>query len=394
MAPDASAPASHDWRWQLRHALRSPAAIRRAIGLAAPDVDATEQTAAAEQTAATKQADAWLDDGAFEVGVTPYFASLCRPDPADPLTRQILPDAAEAEVAPWELADPLGEDPHRVAPGLVRKYPDRVLLLVTDTCASYCRYCTRARWVAKHDEPLGTAQLDAAIAWIADHPEIRDVLISGGDPLLLADRRLGALLDRLDTIDHLRFVRIGTRVPVFLPMRVDEGLLAALGRPRRLPLFINVHINHHRELSPQARDALDALRRAGVGLGGQTVLLRGVNDDVETLRETFYAMLGAGVRPYYLFHCDPVRGTSHLRTSLDAGLALIEGLVGHVSGMAVPKYALDLPGGGKVPLWPDAVQSKAHAFWDVRGYAGERFRYPNAAVSRASSAQQPSDAAR
>jgi lysine 2,3-aminomutase len=349
----------HDWRWQLQHRLRTADGLATRFDLTLPQ-------------------RAWLDQGGgFEVGLTPYFASLCDPrDPADPLARQVLPDPAEALVRPFERADPLGEDPHRKAPGVVHKYPDRVLLLVTDHCAAYCRYCTRARWVATGSEPMGSDALDAALAYIAATPQIRDVLVSGGDPLLLSTVRLSTLLDRLAAIPHLRFVRLGTRVPVFLPMRVDAALAAAL-RPRRIPVFVNVHINHHRELAPEVVAALAMLADAGVPLGGQTVLLRGVNDDAATLRETFYAQLSARVRPYYLFHCDPVRGSSHLRTSVSAGLALVRQLIGHTSGMAVPKYVLDLEGAGKVPMWPPLLASIEHDW--VRGvsFRGEAWQYVN-----------------
>ena len=333
-----------DWRWQLRNQVRPGSADEAA---------------------------------SFEIGVTPYFWRLVEATGGaeGPLGKQVVPTPRELERAPFEHDDPLGEDPHRVAPGLVRKYPDRVLLLVTDTCASYCRYCTRSRWVASHSEPLGTRALDEAIAWIAAHPEIRDVLISGGDPLLLSDRRLAALLDQLNEIEHLKLIRVGTRVPVFAPMRVTDALCEALA-PRRVPLYMNVHINHHAELSDDSRRALRALGAAGVSLGGQAVLLKGVNDDVDTLRETFYAMLASGVRPYYLFHCDPVRGSAHLRTTVDRGLALMKQLVGHVSGMAVPKYCVDLQGAGKVPLWPDYVVDSSEQSWTFRGYAGAVQQYP------------------
>mgnify|MGYP001186654492 CR=1 FL=1 len=336
-----------DWRWQLRN-------MHRPGG-----EDLSDQ------------------ESQFEVGVTPYFWDLVqRTGGVDgPLGRQVVPSELERSVAPFEHADPLGEDPHRVAPGLVRKYPDRVLLLVTDTCASYCRYCTRSRWVAGHTEPLGSDALAAAIDWIKAHPEIRDVLVSGGDPLLLSNRRLSKLLDQLNEIDHLRLIRIGSRVPVFAPMRVDEALCEAL-RPRKIPLFMNVHINHHAELTEASRQALRSLGAAGISLGGQTVLLRGVNDDIDSLRETMYRMLQCGVRPYYLFHCDPVRGSAHLRTSVDKGLELMKELVGHVSGMAVPKYCIDLKGAGKVPLWPDYVVDADEQSWTFRGYGGVVQRYP------------------
>ena len=210
----------------------------------------------------------------------------------------------------------------------------------------------------------------------ASTPAIRDVLVSGGDPLLLSTVRLTTLLDRLAAIPHLRWIRIGTRVPVFLPMRIDAALAQAL-RPRRIPVFVNVHVNHHRELAPEVVTALATLADAGVPLGGQTVLLRGVNDDATTLRETFYALLSARVRPYYLFHCDPVRGSSHLRTTVSAGLALVQQLLGHTSGMAVPKYVLDLEGGGKVPMWPALAQQIDRDWVHGVSFRGEAWQYVN-----------------
>ncbi len=360
-----AASAWHDWRWQLRNRLTTADQFARLL----PVSDETR---------------AWMSaGGAFEVGVTPYFASLFNDaalrdgEPLRcPLIRQVLPDPREANVAPFERADPLGEDPARTVPGIVHKYPDRVLLLVTDTCAAYCRYCTRARWVASSQASLDSAELDAAIDYIATHRGIVDVLISGGDPLLWSTARLDALLDRLAAISHLRWIRIGTRVPVFLPMRIDAELVRAL-RPRRIPVFVNVHINHYSELAAPTLTGLCLLADGGISLGGQTVLLRGVNDDAAVLRDTFYAMLSARVRPYYLFHCDPVRGTEHLRTSVDDALALVRQLVGFCSGMAVPKYCIDLEGGGKVPLWPDYVERADGDALLVRGYRGDRFAYDN-----------------
>jgi lysine 2,3-aminomutase len=349
-----------DWRWQLRNRLRSAEQLAQCFALTA-----------AQRT--------FLQAGlGFEVGVTPFFASLAQPfHAADPIARQVVPEVAELTVRDFERADPLGEEPYRKAPGLVHKYPDRVLLLVTDTCASYCRYCTRARWVATGSETLGMAELDQAIAYIAATSQIRDVLVSGGDPLLLSTAKLSELLDRLALIPHLRFIRIGTRVPVFLPMRVDAALAAAL-KPRRIPVFVNVHCNHFRELAPPVVAALARLADAGVPLGGQAVLLRGVNDDAATLRETFYAMLSARVRPYYLFHCDPIRGSSHLRTSVSRGLEIMAELVGHVSGMAVPKYCIDLEGGGKVPLWPTYVERLDRDQVHLTNFRGEKWTYVNA----------------
>lgn len=356
--PQLAMPA-RDWRWQMRHRLRTPAELSQHFTI-------------------TPELQAFLERGAgFEVAITPFFASLCRPfDPTCPLTRQVLPDPREAQIQPFERADPLGEEPHRKAPGIVHKYPDRVLFLVTDTCAAYCRYCTRARWVASGTEAMDSAHLDAAIAYIRQTPTIRDVLISGGDPLLLSTQKLSTILDQLSEIPHLRFIRLGTRVPIFLPMRIDAELVHAL-RPRRIPLFVNVHCNHFQELAPQVVDALGMLADGGIPLGGQTVLLRGVNDQPEILQETFYSLLSARVRPYYLFHCDPIRGSAHLRTSVDEGLEIMRKIIGHTSGMAIPKYAIDLEGGGKVPLWPDFVQQSDREMLKVTNFRGETWDYIN-----------------
>ncbi len=348
-----------DWRWQLRHRLRTADEL-------------------AQRFVISQELRAFLEAGSgFEVAITPFFASLCRPfDPTCPLTRQVLPDVAEATVRTFERADPLGEDPHRKAPGIVHKYPDRVLFLVTDTCAAYCRYCTRARWVASGSDSLGSAQLDAGIAYIAQTPTIRDVLISGGDPLLLSTPKLAAILDRLAAIPHLRFIRLGTRVPIFLPQRIDAELVHAL-RPRRIPLFVNVHCNHFAELADPVREALARLADGGISLGGQTVLLRGVNDAMPVLQETLYALLSSRVRPYYLFHCDPIRGSAHLRTSVDEGLELMRQLIGHTSGMAVPKYVIDLEGGGKIPLWPAYVEQLDRDLLHITNFRGEPWTYVN-----------------
>lgn len=374
--PWAAVPLSQwrDWRWQLRQQLRTTQQLSQLLPL---------QPAVTELMASGQ---------AFEVGITPYFATLTDPTAIHcPILRQVLPDAAEAHIAPYEVADPLGEDPHRKAPGLVHKYPDRVLMLVTDTCASYCRYCTRARWVASGEESLGQEQWQQALAYIRATPQIRDVLISGGDPLLLSNARLDGLLDQLAAIPHLRFIRIGSRVPVFLPMRIDAGLVRAL-RPRRIPVYLNVHCNHYRELTAQAVAALALLADGGIPLGGQAVLLRGVNDNAEVLKETFYAMLSARMRPYYLFHCDPIRGSAHLRTSVSRGLELMAQLVGFTSGMAVPKYCIDLVGAGKVPLWPAYVDYIDGSWVTGHNYRGLPWRYVNDPSAHLPNALLPSAA--
>ena len=311
----------------------------------------------------------------FRVGVTPYYASLMDPAHAScPIRLQTIPRAQEAEIRAEELRDPLGEDSHNPAPSIVHKYPDRVLFLVVDRCGIYCRHCNRRRLVGG-DEPPTTAELDAGIAYIARTPRIRDVLLSGGDPLLLSTRRLDHLLGRLRAIRHVETIRLGTRLPVVCPMRIDAELCAALRRHH--PVFVNTHFNHVKELTPEARAACERLVDAGIPVGNQTVLLRGVNSSVRSLRALMRGLLRARVRPYYLFQGDTVIGTDHLRTPVETAQELWRGLRGWMNGMAVPQLVLDAPGGGgKVPIMPDYIEELDAARVVVRTYRGARIEYP------------------
>jgi lysine 2,3-aminomutase len=348
----------NDWRWQLGHMLTSADELARAVSLSAEE-------------RAGLAASAQL----FRVGITPYYASLMDPAHAScPIRLQAIPRTQEADIRDEELRDPLGEDTHNPAPSVVHKYPDRVLFLVVDRCGIYCRHCNRRRLVGG-DEPPTTAELEAGLAYIAKTRRIRDVLLSGGDPLLLSTRRLDYLLGRLRAIPHVETIRIGTRLPVVCPMRIDDELTSALRKHH--PLFVNTHFNHIKELTPEARAGCERLVDAGIPVGNQTVLLRGINSSVRSLRALMRGLLRSRVKPYYLFQGDTVIGTDHLRTSVESAMELYQGLRGWMNGMAVPMLVLDAPGGGgKVPIVPSYIErSDAHTV-RVRTYRGEHIDYP------------------
>ncbi len=323
----------------------------------------------------------------FRVRATPYYLSLIR-EVGDPIYLQCFPDERELADDPALLDDPLGEETHALCPGVVKRYPDRCMLYVSGECAAYCRFCTRKRLLrtpscSAPSCPVPGAQapgpppsLQTALDTIAAHPEIRDVLVSGGDPFLLADDRLDAILTRLRAIPHVEIIRIGTRTPCTLPERITAKLVRMLKKHH--PLFVNVHFNHPRELTPQATRALARLADAGIPLGSQTVLLKGVNNDPETMKALMLGLLRARVRPYYLFQCDLVYGTSHFRVPVSRGLEIIRALRCHTSGLAVPHYVIDLPRGkGKVALVPDPVIRRDGSRILFRNYLGESVPYPD-----------------
>ncbi len=288
------------------------------------------------------------------IAITPEMLALIdRADPLhDPIGRQFVPSAAETEVSADELADPIGDEARSPVKGIVHRYPDRVLLKPIHVCPVYCRFCFRREKVGPGGEALSAAELDAALAYIRAHPEIWEAILTGGDPLMLAPRRLGELIAALDAIPHVAVIRIHSRVPVVDPGRVTAELLTAI-KPRRASLWLGIHCNHARELTPAARVTLARLADTGIPLMGQTVLLRGVNDDVETLEQLMRALVTARVKPYYLHHPDLVRGTGHFRVTIEEGQALMKALRGRLSGLAQPTYVLDVPGGhGKVPIGP------------------------------------------
>lgn len=360
--PEASPTEWDDWRWQARNRLRTLPHLERIFALSEDERDAVRR-----------------HRGALPVGITPYYAALMDArDPNEPLRRTHIPVGAEYRRAPGEADDPLAEDQDSAVPGLVHRYPDRVLFLATGFCSTYCRYCTRSRLVGEVGGELHFAytQWEAALAYIEANPGIRDVLISGGDPLTLGDDKLDWLLGRLKRIRHVEFVRIGTKVPVVLPQRVTRGLVAVLRRHR--PVWMSLHFTHPTELTPEVAEACDRLADAGVPLGSQTVLLKGVNDDVAILRALFHGLLRLRVRPYYLYQCDPISGSSHFRTPVEKGLEIIEGLRGHTSGYAIPTYVIDAPGGGgKIPLLPDYLVGREGDDLLLRNFEGRLFRYPD-----------------
>jgi lysine 2,3-aminomutase len=346
-----------DWRWQMRHRLCK---LEHFQGLL--------QLANAEQRGLS------IAPEKFAVAVTPHFASLLDPeDPLCPLRLQVLPREEELTVDAADMVDPCGEDHDSPVPGLVHRYPDRVLLLALDTCAAYCRYCTRSRLVSQGEMYPVTRRLDAIVAYLEAHTEVRDVLISGGDPLLMSDEPLDNLLGRLRAIPHIEFVRIGSRVPSFLPQRITPELVAVLRKHR---VWLSVHFCHVRELTPEVAQACDLLADGGIPLGSQTVLLKGVNDSEEALKNLFHGLLKLRVRPYYLYQCDPVVGTAHLRTSVQTGIDLISKLRGHTTGYAVPTYVIDAPGGGgKVPIQASTLVYYENGKAVVRNWEGKRYNY-------------------
>jgi lysine 2,3-aminomutase len=347
-----SADPSADWRWQLRHSVRTSDELRDVIALT--DSELTGARAA--------------ERSGFPISITPYYLGLIdRSDPACPIRRQVVPLQDETRVTKGDLLDPLGEEAHEVAPDLIRRYPDRALLFVSDRCAVYCRFCTRSRLVGAGGGARSLERLAPAHAYIRAHPEVRDVIVSGGDPFVMATDRLAGIVHALRQIASVETIRLATRVPVVLPQRITEELLAALA-PHH-PLWVMTHFNHPRELTPEARAACRRLADAGFPVMNHTVLLRGVNDRVDVLTELFRGLVRERVRPYYLLQADPVRGTGHLRTPLAVGARLMGELQGRLSGIAIPKLIVDTPGGfGKVPVGPDFVVE--------RGPGRTRFRTP------------------
>jgi lysine 2,3-aminomutase len=350
----------NDWRWQLKNRITTVEQLQRLMPTLTP-----------EEFAGTRLANHKL-----ALAITPYFFNLI--DPADeicPIRLQVVPRVEETHVASWEMSDPCGEDSHSPVPGLVHRYPDRVLFLVTDRCAAYCRYCTRSRLVSNATGYDFHPEFDRQIDYIRRTPQIRDVLLSGGDPLLLSDEKLEHLLTQLRAIPHIEFLRIGTRIPIFLPQRITPRLCEMLKRFH--PLFISVHSNHPRELTTEVRDALGRLADAGIPLGNQSVLLRNVNDDPIVMKAQVQKLLMCRVKPYYIYQCDLIAGSAHLRSSVRKGLEIMEQLRGHTTGYGVPQYVIDAPGGGgKVPVSPDYVLSRNADRVVIRNYEGKIFEYP------------------
>lgn len=352
-------PRWRDWRWQMRHAVRSLKDLRAHLTLT------EEERAGCIETASL-----------FRLGITPYYLGLIDPEhPFCPIRMQAIPVRDEARVRQGELEDPLGEDAARPVSAIVHKYPDRVLLLATDGCSVYCRHCTRRRITRGGEAQLSRSELNRAIEYISDHPKVRDVLISGGDPLLLSDERLAELLEPIRRIPHVEIIRIGTRVPVCLPMRITESVAKMLRS--YVPLYVVTHFNHPKEITPDARGACELLVDHGVPVENQMVLMRRVNSSVRIITELVHGCLKMRVRPYYLHQMDLAQGLEHFRTPIAKGIEIIEGLRGHTSGLAVPHLAVDLPGGGgKVTLQPNYLLERGPKETIFRNYLGARYRYP------------------
>ena len=342
----------NDWRWQLSHRLNTVEEFEKIFKLT------------------TSEKEALQSDHLFRVDITPYYASLINPDdPDDPIRRQVVPTAAEIVPFTGMMEDSLAEDMHSPVPGLVHRYPDRVLMLVTTQCASYCRYCTRGRIVGDPSATFSREEFEQQIAYLKATPQVRDVLLSGGDPLVLAPKLLEELLTRLREIPHIEIIRIGSRVPVFMPMRVTDELVEMLRQFH--PLWMNIHVNHPNEISAELADACDRLNDAGIPLGNQSVLLRGINDCVNIQRKLVQSLVRIRVRPYYLYQCDLVEGAGHFRTPVAKGIEIIEGLRGHTSGFAVPTFVVDAPGGGgKIPVMPNYMISASDHKVVLRNYEG------------------------
>ncbi len=360
--PGTTAADWNDWHWQFRNRIRTPEELARVFRLSADEYAAVMN-----------------HKGPLPVGITPYYASLMsRDDPREPLRRTHIMTGAESLRLPGESDDPLGEDHDTVVPGLVHRYPDRVLFLTTGTCSTYCRYCTRARAVGNPggEYQFSPKQWEQALAYLEQHTEVRDVLLSGGDPLSIADDKLDWLLTRLRAIPHIEFVRIGTKMPVVLPQRITRDLVKMLKKHH--PLWMSIHFTHPRELTPEVTEAVTRLADAGIPLGSQTVLLKGINDDVTVMTALMQGLLKRRVKPYYLYQCDPIRGSGHFRTSVDKGLEIIAGLRGHTTGYACPQFVVDAPaGGGKILMAPNAVVGRDGDDLLLRNFEGGVYRYPD-----------------
>jgi lysine 2,3-aminomutase len=349
----------NDWRWQLRHRVTKLEQLQEILQLIPEEIEGIKQS-----------------KGRLALAVTPYFVSLMDPsNPNCPIRRQAVPRIEECHLSKNDMVDPCGEDKNSPVSGLVHRYPDRVLLLVTDQCATYCRYCTRRRLVGSNERPITQGNFEEVLKYLKTHKKVRDVLLSGGDPLLLENERLEEILSRLRMIPHIELLRIGTRAPVTLPQRITVGLVRMLKKYH--PLMISIHFTHPKEITDAVRRACNELADGGIPLGSQTVLLKGINDKPNVMKKLVHELLKIRVRPYYIYQCDLATGTEHFRTSVATGIQIIEKLRGHTTGYAIPTYVIDAPGGGgKIPVEPDYVISKEKGKLVLRNYEGQVFEYP------------------
>lgn len=345
----------HDWKWQFRNRIKDLPTLKHYVQVT-PEEEKAFQSAGKN----------------LPFAITPYYLDLIDPsNPHDPIRKTVIPRIAEFLTHPSEMIDPCGEDHDMVAPGLVHRYPDRVLFLVNETCSVYCRYCTRSRVVGSGEHEV---DFEAAYQYLEAHPEVRDVLISGGDPLVMDDAKLERIISRLRSIPSIEIIRIGTKMPVVLPQRITDNLLAMLKKYQ--PFYMSIHFLHPSELTPEVVDACNRIADAGIPTFSQTVLLKGVNDDPMVMKTLMQQLLKLRVRPYYIYQCDPVQGTTHFRTTIETGLNIMEHLRGHMTGYGIPTYVVDAPGGGgKVPVAPNYVVKYEDGTWTLRNYANETYQY-------------------
>ncbi|MBK7489526.1 MAG: KamA family radical SAM protein [Bacteroidales bacterium] len=357
--PLANAESWNDWRWQLRNSFTTAEALSRVMTLTGDEINTLNRL-----------------KGRLPLRITPYYLSLIYDSgPWSPLRRTMIPTSDELIITDAEKADPLNEMGSSPVPGIVHRYPDRALFTVTQFCSSYCRYCTRSHSVGKLGH-LTKVEWEQALDYLREHTEIRDVIISGGDPLTMNDSKIEYLLSNLRAIKHIEILRIGTKVPAVLPQRITPQLVNMLKKYH--PLFLSIHFTHPDEMTPETRRACEMLADAGMPLGSQTVLLKGINDDPATMKSLMHKLLTVRVRPYYIYQCDLIPGSSHFRTTIEKGIDIIENLRGHTSGYAVPQFVVDAPGGGgKIPVLPDYVVESGPEKWVLRNYKNNRYTYPN-----------------
>ena len=350
----------NDWKWHFRNRITSVKELSRFIPLSDKE-----------------QSQLKLVTAKYPLAITPYYLSLIDLDnPDDPIRKQAIPCIEEISMGEMGMEDPLEEKRDSVVPGLVHRYPDRVLMVLTDICPMLCRHCTRKREWHNGGWVRNDTEIEAMLDYIRRTPQVRDVIISGGDPLTLSTERLESIIARIRAIEHVEIIRIGTRFPVVLPQRIDAELCNMLSKYG--PIWLNTHFNHYHEITPESARACDRLVRAGVPVNNQCVLLRGINDTVEIQMKLGQSLLQSKVRPYYLFQCDEVQGTEHLHTSVETGIKIMEGLRGHTSGLAIPTYVIDLPfGGGKVPMQANYVVAQSEGEIILKNYQGRLFRFRN-----------------
>ena len=348
-----------DWKWQMRNRLTNKDDFLKYLQLTESEIKGFD-----------------IAKNKLSVAVTPYFFNLIDPNnPNCPVRKQVLPTVYESNTSKDELNDPVGEESFMPVPGIVHRYPDRVLFLVTDRCAYYCRYCTRSRLVSNAQDYGFHPELESGLSYIEKNSSIRDVLLSGGDPFILSDDKLGYVLKRLNDIEHVEFIRIGSRIPVFMPQRITDGLLNVFGSVKNL--WISIHVNHPSECTKELFNACSKLSSCGIPLGNQSVLLKEINDNTETMKSLVHRLIMMKVKPYYLYQCDLIKGSSHLRTDPSVGLKIIQELRGFTSGYAIPQFVIDAPGGGgKIPLNPDYLVEYSNDKVLLKNYQGKLFNYP------------------